>query len=186
MLIDAMAIYCKKNGIELTTQNKILHADFFQHPNDYILDDYFEYKLNSFVCDNHAELPEIFIVEENGNDFFVYERIVDDFCCLSQNKQQRALSFIGKKIIVLRSQPKTLEADVLYDIIKRKISGKNLFFLPLVAFSLLLPFYSNLFNSRLVYSSSLTSVLYITIFFIFFALLEAFLKTSVYKIVVRE
>ncbi|EDW5780687.1 ATP-binding cassette domain-containing protein [Salmonella enterica] len=186
MLIDAMAIYCKKNGIELTTQNKILHADFFQHPNDYILDDYFEYKLNSFVCDNHAELPEIFIVEENGNDFFVYERIVDDFCCLSQNKQQRALSFIGKKIIVLRSQPKTLEADVLYDIIKRKISGKNLFFLPLVAFSLLLPFYSNLFNSRLVYSSSLTSVLYITIFFIFFALLEAFLKTSVYKIVVKE
>ncbi|EDW8498252.1 ATP-binding cassette domain-containing protein [Salmonella enterica subsp. enterica serovar Enteritidis] len=185
MLIEAMTIYCKKNGVQLFSQDKILAADFFEHPNDYISDDYFNYKLNSFVCHSHAELPEIFIVEENGNDFFVYERIVGDFCCLSQHKQQGAMSFIGKKIIVLRSQPKTLEAEVLYTKIKRKISGTNLFFLPLVAFSLLLPFYSNLFNSRLVYSSSLTSVLYITVFFIFFALLEAFLKTSVYKTVVK-
>ncbi|QPR27647.1 ATP-binding cassette domain-containing protein [Edwardsiella hoshinae] len=185
MLIDAIRIYCQKNGIQLSTRDKTLAADFFEHPHDYISDDYFNYKLHSFICRSHAELPEIFIVEEKGNDFLVYERIISDFCCLSQHKQQAPQSFIGKKIIILREQPKTLEAEALYATIKKRISGANLFFLPLVAFSLLLPFYSNLFNSRLVYSSSLTSVLYITIFFIFFALLEAFLKTSVYKTVVR-
>ncbi|EAM2866730.1 ATP-binding cassette domain-containing protein [Salmonella enterica] len=186
MLIDAMKIYCKKNGIRLSAMDKIIAADFLEHTNDYILDDYFNYKLNSFVCHSHAELPEIFIVEENGNEFFVYERIMDDFCCLSQNKQKRFPSFISKKIIVLRAQVKTLEAKILYATIKRQITRKNLFFLPLVVFSLLLPFYSNLFNSRLVYSSSLTSILYITVFFIFFAFLEAFLKTTVYKTVVRK
>ncbi|SPW33103.1 Type I secretion system ATP-binding protein PrsD [Edwardsiella tarda] len=185
MLINAMTIYCQKTGIQLSIQDNVITADFFEHPNDYIVDDYFNYKLHSFVCRSHAELPEIFIVEVNGNDFLVYERIAGDFCCLSQHKPQGTLSFIGKKIIVLRSQPKTLEVEALYATIKKKISGSNLFFLPLVTFSLLLPFYSNLFNSRLVYSSSLTSVLYITVFFIFFALLEAFLKASVYKIVIR-
>lgn len=183
--MNAMTIYCQKNGIQFSVMDNEITVDFFEHPNDYILDDYFDYKLYSFVCYNHAELPEIFVVEENGNDFLVYERVMSDFYCLSQHKQQCALSFIGKKIIVLRSYPKTLEAEALYATIKRKFSGKNLFFLPLVAFSLLLPFYSNLFNSRLVYSSSLTSVLYITIFFIFFALLEAFLRATIYKSVVR-
>ncbi|HFW5075710.1 TPA: hypothetical protein ACIBU8_004803, partial [Salmonella enterica subsp. diarizonae serovar 61:l,v:z35] len=179
ILIDSMAIYCKKTGIHLSITDKIITEEFIENVNDYILDDYFNYKFYSFVCHSYAELPEIFIVEENVNDFSVYERILGDFCCLTQNKQSEMQSFIGKKIVMLKALPKTLESGILYDIIKTKVTGRNLLFLPLVVFSLLLPFYSNLFNSRLVYSSSLTSVLYITVFFVFFAFLEAFLRTAV-------
>ncbi|HBA8323138.1 TPA: hypothetical protein J1099_004804, partial [Escherichia coli] len=151
----------------------------------YIDDDYFYYKTHTFVCHDIVELPDVFILENNGDEFLVYERIMDDFCCLSEGKHTERSLFLGKKIIIITSEPKSADANDIYDVIKNKLPWMNLLFIPLVVFSLLLPFYSNLFNSRLVYSSSLMSVIYITVFFIFFAVLEKVLRGWVYQLVAK-
>ncbi|OAF49798.1 hypothetical protein AXK30_08715 [Escherichia coli] len=157
-------------------------SDIFQNINSYIADDYFKYKVNSFVCTKISELPDVFIVENKADDFGVYERVVDGFCCISNNPPKEDYSFFGvKKIIILRSYPKSLDALVIYNLIRKKVPKASMLFIPLVVFSLLIPFYSNIFNSRLVYSSSLTSVLYITILFVFFVLLEMFLESLFIK-----
>lgn len=185
MPANALAIYCKRIGAQLTYSDDVSVSDIFQNINSYIADDYFKYKVNSFVCTKISELPDVFIVENKADDFGVYERVVDGFCCISNNPPKEDYSFLGKKIIILRSYPKSLDALVIYNLIRKKVPKASMLFIPLVVFSLLIPFYSNIFNSRLVYSSSLTSVLYITILFVFFVLLEMFLRIAVYKSVER-
>ncbi|EIA1793343.1 hypothetical protein HEO77_025190, partial [Escherichia coli] len=185
MPANALAIYCKRIGAQLTYSDDVSVSDIFQNINSYIADDYFKYKVNSFVCTKISELPDVFIVENKADDFGVYERVVDGFCCISNNPPKEDYSFLGKKIIILRSYPKSLDALVIYNLIRKKVPKASMLFIPLVVFSLLIPFYSNIFNSRLVYSSSLTSVLYITILFVFFVLLEMFFRIAVYKSVER-
>ncbi|EDJ2849093.1 hypothetical protein HKU74_004804, partial [Salmonella enterica subsp. enterica serovar Kentucky] len=87
MLIDAVKIYCKKKGMKLLNTDNNISSDIFEHINDYIYDDYFEYKVDIFVCNKNSELPDIFIVEDSSHEFLVYERIIDDFCCLSHQKK---------------------------------------------------------------------------------------------------
>ncbi|KUE55782.1 hypothetical protein DF12_23905, partial [Salmonella enterica subsp. enterica serovar Kentucky] len=94
MLIDAVKIYCKKKGMKLLNTDNNISSDIY--------DDYFEYKVDIFVCNKNSELPDIFIVEDSSHEFLVYERIIDDFCCLSHQKKQELFSFTGKKIIVFR------------------------------------------------------------------------------------
>lgn len=185
MLTNAFGIYCKKIGITFSAVQNITLTELMNNINEYIDDDYFYYKTHTFVCHDIVELPDIFILENNGDEFLVYERIMDDFCCLSEGKYTEYSLFLGKKIIIITSEPKSTDANDIYNVIKNKLPRMNFLFIPLVVFSLLLPFYSNLFNSRLVYSSSLMSVIYITVFFIFFAVLEKVLRGWVYQLVAK-
>lgn len=185
MLMSAFNIYCKKIGVTFSVDQNITLMELMNNINEYIDDDYFDYKVQSFVCHDIVELPDIFILENNGDEFLLYERIMDDFCCLSEGEHAERSSFLGKKILIITSEPKSTDANDVYNIIKNKLPRMNFLFIPLVVFSLLLPFYSNLFNSRLVYSSSLISVIYITVFFIFFAVLEKVLRGWIYQLVAK-
>ncbi|ASQ15844.1 ATP-binding cassette domain-containing protein [Enterobacter cloacae] len=185
MLMNAFNIYCGKIGVTFLGDKNVTLMELMYNINEYINDDYFDYKIHTFVCHDIAELPDFFMLENNGDEFLVYERIIDDFCCISKELYTERSLFLGKKIIVITSEPKSTDANHIYNIIKNKLPNVNLFFIPLVVFSLLLPFYSNLFNSRLVYSTSLISVIYITVFFIFFAFLEKVLRGWVYQSVAK-
>ncbi len=183
MLIHALHIYCKKTGIKLSTPDNVNSLDELSNINNYIHDDYFYYKPHTFVCNDCASLPDVFIVEYKANDFIVCERVMDKFCCLSGEIHAEENIFLQKKIIALTPYPKSFDALEVFRTIKKKTPKSGLLLIPMVTFSLLLPFYSNLFNSRLVYSTSLASVLYISVFFVFFAGVEMFLKTTIYKYV---
>ncbi|HCX7687255.1 TPA: hypothetical protein OZ625_004763, partial [Escherichia coli] len=96
MPANALAIYCKRIGAQLTYSDDVSVSDIFQNINSYIADDYFKYKVNSFVCTKISELPDVFIVENKADDFGVYERVVDGFCCISNNPPKEDYSFLGK------------------------------------------------------------------------------------------
>ncbi|EET0039536.1 ATP-binding cassette domain-containing protein [Escherichia coli] len=181
MFANALVVYSKRMDIPLMDISSIPHQDILADIGKYIKHDFVSYRFECFVCRTHNELPDVFIVESVGGGFHVFERIQNDFCCLTSSEGGGEALFVGKKIIILMHEAKNFSADEVFSKIKSKIQKKNLLLIPMCTFSLLMPFYANIFNSRLVYSSSLTSVLYISIFFVFFVMIEKILRDLVYR-----
>ncbi|MEQ5223774.1 hypothetical protein ABN242_17375 [Providencia alcalifaciens] len=87
----------------------------------------------------------------------------------------------SKNLFFFRGIPKDLAEDSMFNSLVKLTPKSALFSLPLILFALLLPLYSNLFNSRLVYSESISSLLYISFIFVFIIGIEFFIKHFIHE-----
>ena len=86
----------------------------------------------------------------------------------------------GKKIFLFKKKPLITDEFDLFNKFINMTPRVGLWSLPLVLFALLSPFYSNIFNSRLVYSDSVLSFFFISSIFIFLMVLEMTIKSFIY------
>ncbi|EKO3563493.1 ATP-binding cassette domain-containing protein [Vibrio fluvialis] len=146
--------------------------------NGYVDDSMFSYEFKSDYINSIDDLPKSFFFKKNGNILFC--EVVD-----------RGI-FVGKKDIVedIFISNETIEIFYIHRMVLKR-SGReflsslskfgpkySFFSIFLVAFSLLSPFYVNLFNRNLIYNDSLISVLYVTALFIILLGFEIFFKLA--------
>lgn len=148
--------------------------------NEYIHSDLYQYQLNELIFDENVQLPNIFIAELDKTNFVVVDYTYGIFNCLTNQKRLEPADLDGKRLIYFSKINKELSAHELLKIVLKKIPKVGYVSVLLVIFAVLSPLYSNLFNTRLVYSDSFNSVLYITGLFIILLGLEVILKNYVY------
>lgn len=154
--------------------------ELISHLNEYILSDLYQYQINELIFDEKTQLPNIFIAELNKEDFVVVDYSYGVFNCITKQKRLEAADLEGKRLIHFTKINQELSAQDLLKVVMKKVPKVGYVSVVLVIFAVLSPLYSNLFNTRLVYSDSFNSILYITGIFIILLGLEIILKNYVY------
>ena len=151
------------------------------HINEFIENDFFTFQFASLTYSTHATLPMMFIMEIKEGKYIIIKNRGGKFSNLTSNTQITQALLESKNLFFFRSTAKQLGEEKIYRSLIKLTPKSTLFSLPLVLFALLLPLYSNLFNSRLVYSESIASLLYISAIFIFVVGLEFFIKHIIHE-----
>ncbi|WP_275076816.1 ATP-binding cassette domain-containing protein [Providencia rettgeri] len=144
--------------------------------NEFINNNFFiyQYSLNHYL--SGGQLPHIFIMEINDSEYIIIKNKNGKLVNLTTDMVISEELLSSKNLFSFQVISKNLSEDNLFNSLIKLTPKSTIFSLPLIIFALLLPLYSNLFNSRLVYSESITSLLYISFIFIFILSLEFFLK----------
>ncbi|MFM4936841.1 ATP-binding cassette domain-containing protein [Aeromonas sp. 30P] len=172
MLSHAVISYCKKNNIRFHPEIKLSDDESILYDlNVFFNDELFRYSLVDIthsLSDINESITTCIVEQHDGNYSCV------DLC----NGDKYIENY--KKVFLIQRDAKQKSSGELKFILNNMMPKTNAILIAMVLFGLLTPLYSNLFNSRLVYSDSISSLLYITFFFIFFVIVELFLKHVIY------
>lgn len=149
--------------------------------NEFIDNEFFTYQYTSIDYSNKITMPSEFIMEMTDGNYVIIRNQGGTLINLTTNTKITSSLLESKNLFYFRSSAKKLSKESIFQSLINLTPKSTLFTLPLVVFALLLPLYSNLFNSRLVYSESIASLLYISFIFIFVVGLEFFLKHIIYE-----
>lgn len=176
-MIDALKIYFEYCGETLTDISLIDPIEIKECINNHIDNKLFEYQYVSKVFDNSNEL---FIFNTIEDKYIVVKKEAHGYYDLTNKKTVEANIFYGKKVFLFKKKPLITDEFDLFNKFISMTPRVGLWSLPLVLFALLSPFYSNIFNSRLVYSDSALSFFFISSIFIFLMILEMTIKSFIY------
>lgn len=151
------------------------------HINEFIDNDFFTYQYAAIDYNNDTAKPTLFIMEIFEDKYIVIKNQGNKFINLTTNEIINKELLENKNLFFFRASERPLSEDGIYSSLIKLTPNSNLFSLPLILFALLLPLYSNLFNSRLVYSESVTSLIYISFIFLFVVGFEFFLKHLIHE-----
>ncbi|WP_369309725.1 ATP-binding cassette domain-containing protein [Providencia rettgeri] len=149
--------------------------------NEFIVNQFFTYQYSEVIYDNTTTMPLLFIMEIHDDEYIIIKNKDGKFFNLTTNQKITESLLKSKRLFYFLACAKTLNQEKIYRSLINLTPKSTLFSLPLVIFALLLPLYSNLFNSRLVYSESIASLLYISIIFLFVVGLEFFIKHIIHE-----
>ncbi|EBT8962146.1 ATP-binding cassette domain-containing protein, partial [Salmonella enterica] len=185
MLSEALYDYFKYHGISMQIAKGQIKSDALtlSNINSYLPLGIYTYKVNDFIyqCDN--SLPSIFIAELFSDEFVVMKKEGNSVKGVSKkNGVIVNPDFNGVRIIYFHKQVAEKTVDETYnDLIK--LSPKTTWMSSfLLIFAFLSPLYSNIFNTRLIYSDTFNSVLYITIIFLVFLGAEIIIRHHLHNI----
>ncbi|ELF2408521.1 hypothetical protein RBL28_003688, partial [Salmonella enterica] len=185
MLSEALYDYFKYHGISMQIAKGQIKSDALtlSNINSYLPLGIYTYKVNDFIyqCDN--SLPSIFIAELFSDEFVVMKKEGNSVKGVSKkNGVIVNPDFNGVRIIYFHKQVAEKTVDETYnDLIK--LSPKTTWISSfLLIFAFLSPLYSNIFNTRLIYSDTFNSVLYITIIFLVFLGAEIIIRHHLHNI----
>ncbi|WP_272575966.1 hypothetical protein [Providencia sp. PROV273] len=149
--------------------------------NEFIDNDFFTYQYIPIIDFSEKKLPLLFIMEITDGKYIIIKNQSGQLTNLTTDLTITPQLIESKNLFSFSSNEKTLNEDSIYQSLIKLTPKSSLFSLPLIVFALLLPLYSNLFNSRLVYSESLSSLLYISFIFIVVIGLEFFIKHIIHE-----
>lgn len=179
---DIINQYFKILGEHFTTpaisyDNKYI----LNHINEFIDNDFFTYQYIPIIDFSEKKLPLLFIMEIKDGKYIIIKNQSGQLTNLTTELAITPQLIESKNLFSFSSHEKKLSEDGIYQSLLNLTPKSSLFSLPLIVFALLLPLYSNLFNSRLVYSESVSSLLYISFIFIFVIGLEFFIKHIIHE-----
>lgn len=149
--------------------------------NEFINNDFFTYQYTSISDFNEKKLPALFIMEIADGKYIIIKNHRGQLTNLTTDIAITQQLIENKHLFSFSASENTLNEESIYKSLIKLTPKSSLFSLPLIVFSLLLPLYSNLFNSRLVYSESISSLLYISFIFIVVVGLEFFIKHIIHE-----
>lgn len=186
-LKDIIFIYFNEIDEEINLPKQPYEAKYVLDKIDEFVDnDFFSYQYSVINYARKEALPHIFIMEVRDSEFIIIKNKDGKISNLTTNTVITEELLESKNLFYFRTIPKNLSESTLFQSLIKLTPKSTLFSLPLIIFALLLPLYSNLFNSRLVYSESITSLLYISFIFIFVVGLEFFIKHLIYEKNIRK
>ena len=186
---EALATYLLETNI-ISDKEEILslpyshYASFERDIKTKLESPLFTYQFKHFHCQTENNLPEMFITVIEGQDHFVFKR--NNLFVYGNKNIASVESLLGKELLVIEIQPTARKVDELIDFVKINFSRYQLFGIFLIAFVLLTPLFANIFNTRLIFSDTVFSFIYISTFFILGLLLEFFLKKIIKSKVIVE
>ncbi|EPI2107872.1 ATP-binding cassette domain-containing protein [Providencia rettgeri] len=149
--------------------------------NEFIDNDFFNYQYVSIVDFSERKLPALFIMEITDGKYIIIKNHRGQLTNLTTDSAITQQLVENKHLFSFSARENMLSEASIYKSLIKLTPKSNLFSLPLIVFALLLPLYSNLFNSRLVYSESISSILYISFIFIVIIGLEFFIKHIIHE-----
>ncbi|UPS63370.1 ATP-binding cassette domain-containing protein [Providencia rettgeri] len=149
--------------------------------NEFINNDFFTYQYVSLSDFSDKNLPALFIMEIENGKYIIIKNHRGQLTNLTTDTAITKQLIESKHLFSFQASENTLNEESIYTSLIKLTPKSNLFSLPLIVFALLLPLYSNLFNSRLVYSESISSLLYISFIFIVVIGLEFFIKHIIHE-----
>ncbi|EBV9412634.1 type I secretion protein, partial [Salmonella enterica subsp. arizonae serovar 18:z4,z23:-] len=165
--------YCLVEEIDFVFKNKSKEmCDVLQNFNDYINNNFFDYKITTDNSYDYANLPKTFIVEWTESYFLILQKEKNKLINLTSTDIVTQDELLSKRVFYLSKELKNINDVDVFDAIKKMTPGASYFSLGLVFFALMTPLYSNLFNTRLIYSDSYHSVFFVTGIFIIFVIFE--------------
>lgn len=182
-MIDALKIYFESCGETLTDLELIDPIEIKECINNHIDNKLFEYQFVSKIFDSSNDL---FIFNTAENKYIVVKKEIEGYYDLTNKTSLATETFYGKKIFLFKKKPLITDEFDLFNKFINMTPRVGLWSLPLVLFALLSPFYSNIFNSRLVYSDSVLSFFFISSIFIFLMVLEMTIKSFIYDKVTEK
>ncbi|EPI5181917.1 ATP-binding cassette domain-containing protein, partial [Escherichia coli] len=177
-MIDALKIYFEYCGETLSDLDLIDPIEIKECINNHIDNKLFEYQYVNKIFDNSNEL---FIFNSIEDKYIVVKKEIHGYYDLTNKRTLETEVFYGKEIFLFKKKPLITDDVDLFNKFVSMTPRVGLWSLPLVLFALLSPFYSNIFNSRLVYSDSALSFFFISLIFVFLMILEMTIKSSIYE-----
>ncbi|ETT06663.1 hypothetical protein [Providencia alcalifaciens] len=168
-LNNIIFIYFNELGEKINLKNKPYEqSNILKNINSFIDNDFFTYQYSSIIYSKNENLPQLFIMELKDSEYILIKNQVGILSNLTNNVIVTKELLESKNLFFFRGIPKDLAEDSMFNSLVKLTPKSALFSLPLILFALLLPLYSNLFNSRLVYSESISSLLYISFIFFYY------------------
>ncbi|ACY83169.1 putative type I secretion protein [Edwardsiella piscicida] len=178
---DIMRKYCFIEGERFNTKNKSTEMqDVIININEYIVNYFFEFTVTSVSYQNNMSLPKTFVVEWGESNYIILQRESNRLINLTSSITIANDDLINKRVFFLSKELKKIDDNDAFSAIKKMTPRASYFSLGLIFFALITPLYSNLFNTRLIYSDSYNSIFFVTGVFILFVILELLLKSIVY------
>ncbi|EBH9038141.1 TPA: ATP-binding cassette domain-containing protein [Salmonella enterica] len=173
--------YCIIEDIDFAFKNKSkdMH-DILQNFNDYVNNHFFDCKITTDDACDYAHLPKTFVVEWTESYFLILQKEKNTLINLTSTDLVTPDKLLSKRVFYLSKELKNINDVDVFDAIKKMTPGASYFSLGLIFFALMTPLYSNLFNTRLIYSDSYHSVFFVTGVFIIFVIFELILKSMIY------
>jgi ABC-type bacteriocin/lantibiotic exporter with double-glycine peptidase domain len=175
MLYESVVDYFKASGIYIKdTKQMMLDTSVLKNINSYLPSGIYSFHCVDFVCSIGDTLPPFFILEDNSGDYQLIEKTKAGFRFVSGSDGRTGFisNPIGLRVIYFNKQVAENNVKDTYNLLMRmspKVAYLSSF---LLFFTLLSPLYSNIFNTRLIYSDTFNSVLYISMVFIIFLGME--------------
>ncbi len=183
MLHEIIIDYYKINGIVIKDIKQLMmDPSVLKNINEYIPPGIYSYKVVDYIYQEGGELPVLFIVEENPGHFVLVEKLEQGLRCVSGGKDgsNYNIKLDGLRIIYFQKQVTENNVQDTYRLLT-KMSPRIAYFSSfLLFFTLLSPLYSNIFNTRLVYSDTFNSVFYISLVFVIFLGMEIVIRIFLY------
>ncbi|MGX9416355.1 ATP-binding cassette domain-containing protein [Vibrio sp. RC27] len=126
-------------------------------------DSLFEYSIEKREVKSVNDLPEAFIISDLKPCYVqrIGVKLVSD-----EHEEVDEETLIGKEIVFIESYPKVLKTKSFVEVIYQLFPKINLLLLVAVPFILIPAFYSNLFNTRLIYNSQIATLVFVTAAFL--------------------
>lgn len=127
------------------------------------IDPLFNFSIEKRAVKSVNDLPEAFILSDVHPSYIqrIGMNLVND-----KQEQIDAKTLIGKEIVFIEEYPKILKTNQFVEVIYHLFPKANFFLLAAVPFVLIPAFYSNLFNTRLIYNSQVATLLFVTMAFL--------------------
>ncbi|WED20671.1 ATP-binding cassette domain-containing protein [Vibrio sp. JC009] len=146
-------------------------------------DSLFNYTIEKREVKSVNDLPEAFII--SGVEPIYVHRVGVNLVN-EKHEQVEAGTLIGKEIVFIEGYPKILKTREFVEVIYQLFPKANFFLLAAVPFVLIPAFYSNLFNTRLIYNSQVSTLIFVTMAFLILWGCEYALKYAIKNIHLRK
>ncbi|MBU5388908.1 ATP-binding cassette domain-containing protein [Citrobacter cronae] len=178
---DVVRRYCLIEGEDFVTKNKSKNMyDIIHNFNDYVTGYFFNFFLVTDIYKDVASVPKNFIVEWTDSCFIILQKEKNRIINLSSTDNITDEDLLSKRIFFLTKELKEIDDVGVFNAIKKMTPTASYLSLFLIFFALMTPIYSNLFNTRLIYSDTYHSIFFVTGIFIIFVIFELVLKSIIY------
>lgn len=187
MLSQVLTTYFRHEGIDLNIQDLFYsESEILKDINNYLPSGVYHYEYHEFIYQDNENLPGLFVTEEKCREFMVLKNIDGILVNLSDNSIVNESQLVGCRIIYFHKSVLKKPTEDIYRILVKMVPKISFVSSFLIFFVILSPFYSNIFNTRLIYSDSFNTVLYVTIIFLLFLGFEILIKGQIDKITVYK
>ncbi|ODA33845.1 hypothetical protein A8L45_08435 [Veronia pacifica] len=136
---------------------------FLNEINDNFSDPLFDYHLHRKMVTNAEDLPESFVTL--GYDSMYVYRTGNTYISEGVGKIDPE-TLVAKEIVFIQDYPKKMTGKGFVEVIYSLYPKINFFLLATVPFVIIPAFYSNLFNTRLIFNDMVTTLFYVTMAFL--------------------
>lgn len=190
MLYQALKLYFSREGIifnDTDEEGNASQSVILKNINNYLPDSVYYWDVHDFIYREGMYLPRHFIVESGPGEFVVIDASQGDLLMVSKKGVEaynRSVS--GCRIIYFQKKVSTKPVSEISALLERMAPSTGYWSACLIVFAVMSPLYSNIFNTRLVYSDSFNSVFFISLFFIAFLVLEMTVRHHLHGITIRK
>ncbi|EKC7222008.1 ATP-binding cassette domain-containing protein [Salmonella enterica] len=190
MLFQSLKIYFSREGIGFNDSDARVDCSqslILKNINNFLPESVYFWVVHDFIYEEGMYLPLNFIVESMPGDFSVIDSSNGSLIKISKNGiENYNASLNGRRVIYFQKKISERPVSEISQLLERMAPKTGYISAFFIVFAVMSPLYSNIFNTRLVYSDAFNSVLFISVIFIAFLLLEVVLRHHLHGITVRK